>query len=239
MKATIIQLDIAWGDPQKNIENVEQLMQDAPNSNLYVLPEMWSTGFATEPQDIAENEADSIALKWMKSKAKALQCAICGSLAIKTAQGIYKNRHYFINGRNGSVSYYDKHHLFKYGHEDKYYEPGTTHTIVEYEGIRFLLLTCYDLRFPVWSRYADALQYDAIIIVANWPESRQNLIGCNRVGDDKYSHYIGQSAIINAIGETEASCPINEASTASFLLNLEDIKHKRSKFKVLDDRDIM
>ena len=255
MKATIIQLDIAWGDPQKNIENVEQLMQDAPNSNLYVLPEMWSTGFATEPQGIAENEADSIALKWMKSKAKALQCAICGSLAIKTAQGIYKNRHYFINGRNGSVSYYDKHHLFKYGHEDKYYEPGTTHTIVEYEGIRFLLLTCYDLRFPVWSRYADALQYDAIIVVANWPESRQNawqiltraraienqayLIGCNRVGKDKYSHYIGQSAIINAIGETEASCPINEASTASFLLNLEDIKHKRSKFKVLDDRDII
>ena len=71
MKATIIQLDIAWGDPQKNIENVERLMQDAPNSDLYVLPEMWSTGFATEPQGIAENEDDSIALKWMKSKAKS------------------------------------------------------------------------------------------------------------------------------------------------------------------------
>ena len=255
MKVTIIQLDIEWGNPQKNIDRTEKLMQETAGSDLYVLPEMWSTGFATEPHGIAENETDSIALKWMITKARELKCAISGSLAIKTAQGTYKNRHYFVNGKNESVSYYDKHHLFRYGHEDQYYEHGIEHTIVEYEGIRFLLLTCYDLRFPVWSRYADALQYDAIIAVANWPESRQNawqiltraraienqayMIACNRVGDDEYSHYCGESAIISAIGETLASCKANEESTASYLLNLEDINHKRSKFRVLDDRDIL
>ena len=255
MKVTIIQLDIEWGKPQKNIDRTEKLMQETAGSDLYVLPEMWSTGFATEPHGIAEIETDSIALKWMITKARELKCAITGSLAIKTAQGTYKNRHYFVNGKNESVSYYDKHHLFRYGHEDQYYEPGTEHTIVEYEGIRFLLLTCYDLRFPVWSRYADALQYDAIIAVANWPESRQNawqiltraraienqayMIACNRVGHDEYSHYCGESVIISAIGETLASCKANEESNASYLLNLEDINHKRSKFRVLDDRDIL
>ena len=120
-------------------------------------------------------------------------------------------------------------------------------------GFRLLLLTCYDLRFPVWSRYADQLQYDAIIAVANWPESRQNawhiltrsraienqayFIACNRVGDDAYSHYRGMSAIISPIGKTLASCPANEPSTASFLLNLESLRTKREKFKVLQDRD--
>lgn len=253
MKVTILQLDIAWGDPEENIRRAEQLMSQQPASDLYVLPEMWSTGFATEPTDIAEDESNSISLEWMKTTAHQQQCAISGSLAIRTTNGIYKNRHYFVDGRKETISHYDKHHLFRYGGEDRFYEPGEEHTIVEYMGFRLLLLTCYDLRFPVWSRYADQLQYDAIIAVANWPESRQNawhiltrsraienqayFIACNRVGNDPYSHYRGMSAIISPIGKTLAACPANEPSTASFLLDLESLRTKRAKFKVLDDRD--
>lgn len=253
MKVTILQLDIAWGNPAENIRRAEQLMALQPGSDLYVLPEMWSTGFATEPTDIAEDESTSISLEWMKTTARQQQCAICGSLAVRTHNKIYKNRHYFVDGRKDIVSYYDKHHLFRYGGEDRFYEPGEEHTIVEYMGFRLLLLTCYDLRFPVWSRYADQLQYDVIVAVANWPESRQNawhiltrsraienqayFIACNRVGDDAYSHYRGMSAIISPIGKTLASCPVNKPSTASFLLDLESLRTKRSKFQVLEDRD--
>ncbi len=110
------------------------------------------------------------------------------------------------------------------------------------------------MRFPVWSRYCDAYPYDAIICVANWPESRQNawqiltraraienqafLIGCNRVGDDAYNHYRGCSAVISPIGKTLDCCKANVQDTASFLLNLEEVRHKREKFKVLDERDL-
>ena len=276
MKTTIIQLDIEWGSPLENIRRVERLMAEAPDSDLYVLPEMWSTGFATEPDGIAESESTSVSLSWMRTTARRLNCAISGSLAMAVSNhnscvpsvaseqsssaqlsilnSQFVNRHYFIDGRSGSETYYDKHHLFTYGHEDRYYQPGSSHSIVEYCGFRILLLTCYDLRFPVWSRYSDALAYDAIIAVANWPESRQNawqiltraramenqayLIGCNRVGDDKYSHYRGQSAIISPIGKTLASCQPNKEQTVSFTLDLETVRHQRSKFKVLDDRDI-
>ena len=235
MKVTILQLDITWGQPEENIRRAEALLAQQPDSDLYVLPEMWSTGFATEPTHIAEDESDSVSLQWMKSTARHFMCAISGSLVIKTANGVYKNRHYFVNGRTGSVSYYDKHHLFRYGGEDRFYEPGEEHTVVEYMG-------------------ADQLQYDAIIVVANWPESRQNawqiltraraienqayLIGCNRVGDDAYSHYRGMSAMISPIGKTLVACSANKPSTASFSLNLESLKQKREKFKVLQDRDI-
>ena len=255
MKTTIIQLDIEWGSPVENISRVERLLEDTPDSDLYVLPEMWSTGFATEPQDIAENEENSVSLKWMRTTAKLLNCAISGSLAIQIPNtGIYVNRHYFIDGRSQSDTYYDKHHLFRYGGEDQFYQPGATHNIVEYCGFRILLLTCYDLRFPVWSRYADALQYDVILVVANWPESRQNawqiltraramenlsfLIGCNRVGDDHHSHYRGQSAIISPIGKTLVSCLPNIEHTISYNLDLDVVKKQRMKFKVLEDRDI-
>ena len=252
MKVTILQLNSIWGNPEENIKKAERLMSESIDSDLFVLPEMWSTGFATEPIGIAEDENKCKALSWMKVMANKYQIAISGSLAI-LQNGIYRNRLYFINGRNGLVSYYDKHHLFRYGHEDRYYKPGGEHTIVEYMGFRILLLTCYDLRFPLWSRYAEDLKYDMIICVANWPESRQNawqiltraraienqafVVACNRVGDDKYCHYRGQSAIISPIGKTLVNCPPNKESSVSFFLNLESLVQQRAKFQVLDDRD--
>ena len=206
MKVTIIQLDIEWGSPQKNIKKIELLMRQAPDSDLYVLPEMWSTGFATEPQDFAEDELTSISLRWMRDTARQKHCAISGSLAIRlSGTRQYVNRHYFVDGRSLTEKYYDKHHLFRYGGEDRYYQAGGKQVVVEYEGFRLMLLTCYDLRFPV---------------------------------DDEYSHYRGQSAIISPIGKTLVSCRANSEETASFLLNLETIVHQRSKFKVLDDRDV-
>lgn len=255
MKVTVIQLDIEWGSPSENIRRVEQLMAKAPSSDLYVLPEMWNTGFVTEPQGIAEDEGESPSLEWMRTTAKERHCAIVGSMAVRTADGIYRNRHYFVNGKNHSVECYDKHHLFKYGKEDLFYTAGETPTVVEYEGFRLLLLTCYDLRFPVWCRYSDAQNYDAIVIGASWSEKRQNtwqiltraramenqayVIACNRVGDDADGHYRGLSAIISPIGKTLAACRQNTADVASFELDLESLRHYRRKFRVLDDRDIL
>ena len=119
MKISIIQLDIVWNNPLQNISKVEEIIKQQPNSDLYVLPEMWATGFATEPLGVAEDESDSCSLKWMQDFANRQKCAICGSLAIRTDDGTYRNRHYFINGRSRKVEYYDKHHLFTYGKEDK------------------------------------------------------------------------------------------------------------------------
>ena len=255
MNITILQTDILWGNPKENIKQAESLLLSQPGSDLYVLPEMWSTGFATEPQGVAEDEKDSRSLSWMKRMAQQQNCAICGSLAIHTDDGNYHNRHYFVNGRNGTVQYYDKHHLFTYGGENHHYQAGGSHTIVVYKGYRILLLTCYDLRFPVWSRYSDDLQFDMIICVANWPESRQNafhiltraraienmayLVAVNRVGDDFHNHYRGCSCIVSPIGKTLVSCPPNITAVASFSLNLDSLHQKRTKFKVLDDRDII
>ena len=263
MKATVIQLNIEWGSPQENIERVERLMLQAPGSDLYVLPEMWSTGFATEPDGIAEIEENSLSLLWMRSAARRFNCAISGSLAIRTSSlksqisnlkpSTYLNRHYFIDGRSGAEYFYDKHHLFRYGGEDRYYQPGATHTIVEYCGIRFLLLTCYDLRFPVWSRNTDSQPYDVIICVANWPQSRQTawdvltrsraienqafLIGVNRVGDDNYSHYQGCSRVVSPLGDIILQGPDDEEAVLSTDIDIDSLQAMRQRFRVLNDAD--
>lgn len=253
LKVTLLQTDIRWAQPDANIYEAQRLMDATAPSDLYVLPEMWSTGFATEPEGIAADEAGNAALQWMRQVARERRCALSGSLAVRCADGTFRNRHYFVDGRADTLYYYDKHHLFTYGHEDCYYTAGQQQTIVEYAGFRLLLLTCYDLRFPCWSRYATGREYDVIIVVANWPESRQSawqlltraraienqcyLVGCNRVGDDRYSHYAGCSVVVDAFGVTLGQCRRHEVQTLTVDLDLEELQRRRNKFCVLDDRD--
>ncbi len=253
MKVTLLQTDIRWARPDENILEARRLMDRCQGSDLYVLPEMWSTGFATEPEGIACDADDNAALRWMQQTASERQCAVSGSLAVRLADGTFRNRHYFADGRSGALHFYDKHHLFSYGHENRYYTAGQQHCIVTYCGFRLLLLTCYDLRFPCWSRYADGREYDAIVCVANWPQSRQSawqlltraraienqcyLVGVNRVGDDHYSHYAGASVVIDPIGLTLVQCRRHEVQALSAELSKAELERRRQKFRVLDDRD--
>ena len=253
MKATLLQTDIRWAQPQENILQAQQLIDSHKGADLYVLPEMWSTGFAVEPEGVAHEEADNIALRWMQDTARKGQCAICGSLAVHLNDGTYRNRHYFVDGRADKFYYYDKHHLFSYGHEHEHYTPGHEHTIVNYCGMRLLLLTCYDLRFPCWSRYADGLEFDAIILVANWPQARQTawdvliraraienqcyMVAVNRVGDDYFGHYEGRSAAIDPIGRTIGECQPSEHQGLTIELDIAELQRRREKFHVLEDGD--
>lgn len=249
MRVALIQMDIVWGNPLQNIQNAERLI-DTQEADLYVLPEMWSTGYSVHPETIAEEESTSVALQWMKRMASEKQCALCGSLAIKDEAGHYLNRHYFVTV--DSVNFYDKHHLFSFAHEDVNYTPGKQHVVVEYGGLRMLLLTCYDLRFPVWSRYGRAGEYDAIVYVANWPEARQEawdtllraraienlcyVIGVNRVGTERKTTFTGGSVVIAPLGHQIVSCE-STVDTRLALLHKEDVDAARQAFPALNDRD--
>lgn len=254
MKIALLQMDIVWGAPEENVRKAEALRASQPGADLYVLPEMWATGFATRPEGLAEKESNSVALDWMKKTACAYSCAVCGSLAVEVEdeQGSsYRNRLYFVTP--DSISYYDKHHLFSHGHEDEHYTAGQTHTIVSWKGVRFLLLTCYDLRFPVWARYGWAGEYDAIIYVANWPHSRMDawnvltharaienqsyVIAVNRVGSDPACSYTGGSMMIDPKGRTICACKNETEHSLLAMLSLDDLQKARAYFKVLQDED--
>ena len=56
-------MDIAWAQPEANIAKAEALIRQSPGADLYVLPEMWATGFVVVPEGIAEEERQSIALQ--------------------------------------------------------------------------------------------------------------------------------------------------------------------------------
>ena len=162
-------MNLAWCDTAENLRRAEQLIVGAPGADVYVLPEMFTTGFCMEPQRIAE-PMEGPALAWMRRVAAEADAAIVGSVATIAPEGGYKNRMYFVEP-DGRVTHYDKRHLFSYSGEDKHYEAGSERVIVEYRGVRFFLQVCYDLRFPVFGRNCD--DYDVAIYVANWPDKRR------------------------------------------------------------------
>ena len=248
MKICLIQFDIAWGDPQANCAKLDELLARAPQAGLYVLPEMFTTGFATLPDATVEHEP-STGLAWMQRKAAELHTAVAGSIALEQGEKCV-NRFYFVRP-DGSYVQYDKRHLFGYGGEGERFRGGTERVVVEYEGVRFLLAVCYDLRFPVWLRNRD--DYDAILLVASWPGVRRFAwdtltraraienacyVGVvNRIGSDPACEYDGGTAFIGPYGETLAQVDDNQEGFACGEIDLAHLAAYHQKFPVLEDAD--
>ena len=89
MTISLLQQDIVWGNPLANQQAAEKAIIAAPKSDLYVLPEMWSTGFASNPKGVAESDKSS--LLFMKKMADLMDAAIAGSIATEE-NGKFYNR---------------------------------------------------------------------------------------------------------------------------------------------------
>lgn len=250
MKISLFQQDIQWLDPEANCLKVESVLQAHPDTDLLVLPEMCLSGFITEPAP-GQLPQPAEVVTWLKEMAARYGTALCGSFAVEE-QGVNRNRAYFVTPE-GNVSFADKHHLFAPGGETRGYEPGQDKCIAEWRGIRFLLLVCYDLRFPVWSRQTAAEPYDVLICVANWPmqrrlawdtllaaraiENQAFAIGVNRVGQDLMCPYSGGTRAIHPYGHILAECPDGVESVCTFEPDMQKLKDYRSKFPSLVDAD--
>lgn len=252
MIVTLFQRDIVWGNPTENMRLNEAELLKAPQSDVYVLPEMWSTGFVTRPAEAGIGDG-SAELQWMQRMACQLDAAIAGSVALQDSEGCYRNRFYFVTPQQ--VFYYDKHHLFTYGGEHLRYTPGQERVVVEWRGVRFLLMVCYDLRFPIFSRNEPRQQggYDCALYVASWPtprveawrtlllaraiENQCYVCGVNRVGTDPSCAYCGGTAAISPYGQLIEACADHQESTITLSLDLPALQAFREKFPVLNDRD--
>lgn len=246
LKVALCQFDMAWEDTAANLRRAEEMIAGA-DAGLVILPEMFATGFVTEPRRVAQPMSGEI-VQAMTRWARQYDKAVAGSLIIEE-QGSYFNRLLFVKP-SGEITQSDKRHLFSIGGEGKNFRAGHERVIVEYGGIRFLLLICYDLRFPVWSRYRG--DYDAIVYVASWPESRRAVwctllraraienqayvLGVNRTGVDPTTRYSGDSAVVGFKGETLAEAG-TEQTMLTVGLDLPKLREFRAKFPVWRDAD--
>jgi predicted amidohydrolase len=226
-------------------------------TEIIILPEMFSTGFRTDPADFAE-KIDGPSVEWMKKMAGEKNAIITGSLIIEE-EGAYYNRLIWALP-NSQLGFYDKRHLFAFAGEDNQYKAGRKRLIASVKGWRVNLLVCYDLRFPVWSRQApsgpegfEELEYDLLIYVANWPDRRSHawkslllaraienqcfVAGVNRTGEDGNGlAHSGDSMMLGPLGEIFYH---GRAAEEVFTMTLEKehLIETRKKFPFWRDAD--
>jgi len=257
LKVALVQTSQFWEDKNRNLLHFDQLLENQLNEkvDMLVFPEMFHTGFTMNAANLAETMTDSIAIDWLKEKAKHFECLTVASLIIKE-NGKFFNRMLAVQP-SGSIQYYDKRHLFTLANEDKYYAAGNMNTIVEFRGWRILLQVCYDLRFPENSRNSVSLSgefdFDLICYVANWPERRiahwnvllparaiENqccVVAVNRLGSDENAlTYNGCSQAISALGEF-CLHPIENLEIVKIIsLSMDQLLETRSKLPFLKDK---
>lgn len=214
MQISLIQTRIAWRQAEDNRRHLSGRFDlVAADTDLIVLPETFTTGFLGDADQPAE-PMDGPTVAWLTEQARERDCAIAGSAVIE-AQG--RRNRFLLVTPDGAVNHYDKRHLFSYGGEQERYQAGDRRVVMDWQGWRVCPQICYDLRFPVWSRYRG--DYDLLVFVANWPapriqawsallkaraiENQCYVVGLNRVGEDGNGiDYPGHSAVYDPLGET-------------------------------------
>lgn len=255
---SLIQSSLLWEDPAGNRSSLEQNLRALGQTDLILLPEMFTTGFSMRPQIIAEkHDLEAMeSLRWMRNLAERYDCALAGSIAVEE-DGHYYNRFYWVPSE-GAIQWYDKRHTFTFAGEDKHYDRGAERVCVTWRGWKILLQVCYDLRFPENARNqvsGDGADYDLLLYVANWPEVRSDawkkllyaraienqcyLAAVNRVGSDGAGiRYSGDSMIVGPKGELLASARQGEESLLQANLDHGELMAFRQKFPVLHDRHV-
>lgn len=253
LRVTLVQAQLAWHDAQANRRAFENLLAPlAGQTDLVVLPEMFTTGFTMAAHEVAE-PAEGPSVDWMRATAAKLNAVVTGSIVTRDS-GKYFNRLIWMRP-DGSHAAYDKRHLFRMAHEDQHYSAGGARLIVELKGWQVCPLVCYDLRFPVWSRnrIGGDSGYDVLLYVANWPERRRHAwqtllqaraienqcycIGVNRVGKDGNDiPYSGDSAAIDFLGQPLTAAPEDEF-VVTVALDRAALDTHRAKFPAHLDAD--
>ncbi|WP_046244917.1 amidohydrolase [Hymenobacter terrenus] len=251
LTVSLVQTALHWHDAAANRAAIAQhLKQLTGPTDLIVLPEMFTTSFSMEAQSQAETMAGAT-VAWLREQAAAHQAVVTGSVIIEE-DGAYYNRLLWVRP-DGSLSYYDKRHLFTLAGEQQTYTPGHSRLVEEWRGWRICPLVCYDLRFPVWSRNQPVAPYDLLLYVANWPAVRRTAwmtllraraienvacaLGVNRIGQDALGHdYAGDSALIDAKGNYLVEIN-DQAGVFTHTLHRADLDEFRAKFTALNDGD--
>ena len=246
---SIVQTDIVWENKKENFLAYSNLFdQNIKKTDLIILPEMFATGFTMNVIPLAETmEGETV--NWMKNEASKHNSAICGSVIIIENEKFY-NRLVWISS-DGSLTFYDKKHLFSMGEEHKNFKPGKDILTCKIREWSIRPLICYDLRFPKWCRTDE--KNHLTIFIASWPEQRiehwetllkaraiENqcfVIGVNRIGVDKALYnYNGKSQILDPYGN-QIYFADNRFEMVTQNLKMEDLVKTRRLFPFLKDLD--
>lgn len=161
---------------ESNRDRIAKIVADAAGrgARLIVLPE-YSSYFVNPMDETLVAHAETLAGEFVQTLT-----ALAGEYAVVIVAGLVERSHDDRRVRNavvavrgdGILAVYRKQHLYDaFGQtESDWVEPGTVGGAATFEvgGLRFGLMTCYDLRFPEVARTLVDAEADVLVVPAEW-----------------------------------------------------------------------
>lgn len=253
MKIACVQMNIAFGEPEKNFEAAQKYIKEAAKAqvDVIVLPEMWNTGYAlNQLGEIADVNGEKTK-QLLAQNAKQFGVNIVGgSVSTKKDDGFF-NTMYVANRAGDIIAEYDKVHLFKLMDEHLFINAGKSSNVFEIDGVTCGGVICYDLRFPEWIRTHVLKEAKVMFIPAEWPKPRIDhwqlllqaraienqcfIVAVNRVGSDPNNEFNGHSMVVAPWGELLIK---NQSSEGIYYadLDLAEVDRVRKTIPIFQDR---
>ncbi|MBR6013389.1 MAG: carbon-nitrogen family hydrolase [Selenomonadaceae bacterium] len=243
MLVSILQFKSELGKIEKNFSTAEKLIEQAKNSDVLILPELWSTGYYPTP---IENFADSHGERtknFICGLSKKFDVNIIAGSVIVEDGGKFFNRCFVSNRQGKIISVYDKTHLFTFADEGKVFTAGKNFSVFEIDGIKCGIAICYDIRFPEFIRNLTLQGIEILFCPAAWSLKRlyprQILTKARAIENQIFVVFVnssGKSEIVNPCGEIISEVePGEKILTAE--INLSERKKIISEMNLLADRN--
>ncbi len=216
MKVAGFQIDIAWHDRKANHEKIRRVasMAREKGADLFVLPEMCSTGFSMDTS-VTPEPIDGPTPTLFRSVARDTGMTVVGGFALARPQGRPQNVSLAVGKDGTDLALYAKIHQIAILDEHNHYDPGSKPVVFSLDCTAAACFVCYDLRFPEIFR-AVVDRCGLIMVIASWPASRQShwdallkaraiesqcfVVGVNRTGPGGGLQFTGGSAVIDPLG---------------------------------------
>ncbi|MGQ0722224.1 MAG: nitrilase-related carbon-nitrogen hydrolase [Candidatus Eiseniibacteriota bacterium] len=228
IRAGFVQTDPRFGDVTRNLEGADRLVRSAPDFDVLVLPELFSTGYCfrdrAEVQSLAEDDhGPTVAalLGWAAARGGWL----VGGFAERDGSRLFNSS--ALVGPDGTVHVYRKVHLFD--RETLLFDPGdrpfcAADLETRSGRVRAGVMICFDWRFPEAARSlaldgAEVVLHPSNLVLDVCPEAMitrclENgvfAVTANRVGQDDRGElsvrFTGRSQITGPRGGLLARAP--------------------------------
>lgn len=227
MRVALVQMSIVDGEPDQNLGHAEELMRASPKADLYVLPELWTTGYAHEVWSrVADADTPRI-LGHLQRLSREWRAYMAGSMITRREDGCLVNRLWIVGPDARDTGFYDKGHLFAPMAEDRYLAAGMSRVRHRLNDWTVSLSICFDLRFPEMYRRDAVDGAEFFLVVAEWPHPRCEILWtlararamenqaflalCNRTGSSRDgTQFCGGSALFDPNGTLLADAGTRE-----------------------------
>jgi predicted amidohydrolase len=256
LRIALVQLAVRDGAPERNVAHAATLVATAPPADVYLLPELWTTGYAHATwRDVARTQTPATVAA-MRAMAESRRAHVGGSVISATADGGLVNRFWLVGPDGGAPVCYDKAHLFAPMREPEHLVGGDRRVRATLgsgaAAVDTALSICFDLRYPEHYRRDAVDGAQLFAVVSEWPhprgealrlfararaaENQAYLALCNRTGPaDDGTVFCGGSCLVAPNGDVLVEAGEEETVVVGEI-DAEVVDRYRAEFAVLPGR---